>query len=827
MECDIQEVRLKMRCNPKRQQLKPQILAAMLIITTVALSQSVQYPAATNYTNPGTEPPEHALDMLHMRLEVSFKPTEGLVIGKVTHRFRAIRSEVDSFFFNGPGINILNATLNRKPMRYRVSPEGITTYFNPALKWNSVDSITFEYEARPRKGIYFVGWNDQKNLSRKQIWTQGQGIDNRHWFPCFDEQNDKLTTETLITFNKNYRVLSNGTLVTAKENRDGTKTWHYSMRYPHATYLVMIGIGEYNVKTVRSKSGVPVHLWYYPDQPERVEPTYVHSAQAVDFMEKETGTPYPWDSYANIPVQDFLYGAMENTTATVFGDFFFVDQRSFLDKNYIAINVHELAHQWFGDYITGRNSLSAWLHESFATFYPKMFLKSVHGEEYYEWMRRAEQDAALEASKANRLPILHSQAGGTRVYQKGSAVLDMMMYAFGEENFKRVIHHYLQRHAYRNVETNDFYQAFQDALGLSPNWFFEEWIYRGGEPHYSVQYEEVTFEDSRRTEIWVRQIHPRDEFVKLFKMSIVFEVHYADGSFDRTRAMIQQESQRVAVMNPHKKKIAFVLFDPGSYILKTVTFQKSFDELQAQALHAPLMIDRYDAVTAMSAIEMHRKRAVLAQVFEHETFHYVKDAVVAQLANDSAATSRTMVKKALHDPTVEVRKSVIDNIATIPPTMRTDFETLLTDSSYDVVTAALTKLSEQFPDRLSHYLDITKSVDGMDRKVKMRRFELSAAAGNNAARDSLVEYSGSSYEFRSRLNAFEALKRLNSLNNSLIGNLFDAMTHWNNRLKNPATEVAQYFYQQSANKKLFRNYYQSNTWLPHQKPVLESFVNKN
>ncbi len=805
--------------------MKRNLLAAMLLVATAAISQVTQYPAGTNYVNPGTEPPEHTLDMLHMRLEVSFKPKEGLVKGKVTHRFRAIRSEVDSFFFNGPGINILKATLNTTALRYRVSSEGTTTYFNPPLKWNSVDSITFEYEAHPRKGIYFVGWNDPKNISRKQIWTQGQGIDNRHWFPCYDEQNDKLITETIITFDKHYRVLSNGTLVTAQENRDGTKTWHYSMRHPHATYLVMIGIGQYDVKTVRSKNGVPVYLWYYPDQPERVEPTYMHSAQAVDYLEKETGIPYPWESYAQIPVQDFLYGAMENTTATIFGDFLFVDRRSFLDKNYIAVNVHELTHQWFGDYVTGRNSLSAWLHESFATFYPKLFLKSVHGEDYHEWMRRAEQDAALNASKTNRLPILHSQAGGSRAYQKGSAVLDMMMSTFGEENFKRVIYHYLHQHAYRNVETNDFYQAFQDAVGLSPDWFFEEWIYRGGEPHYSVQYDDVLAEDKRRTEIWVRQIHPRDEFVKLFTMPIVFEVHYTDGSFDRMRVMIDQESQRVTVMNPRKKKIAFVLFDPGSYVLKTVTFQKSLDELQAQALHAPLMIDRYDAVTAMNTIDVNRKRDVLAQVFGRETFHYVKDAVVAQLVNDSAETSRSIVKKALNDPNAEVRKSVINTIVTIPPAMRTEFEALLVDSSYDVVTAALTKLSEQFPDRLPHYLHVTKEVDGMDRKVKVKRFELSAAAGNNAALDSLVEYSSGSYEFRSRLNAFEALKRLNYLDGRVARNLFDAMTHWNNRLKNPATEVAQYFYQQGAYKKFFREYYRLHTWLPYQKSILENFVN--
>jgi len=593
--------------------MKYYVLAVILLVTTTAPAQITQYPSASNYINPGTEPPEHTLDMLHMRLEVSFKPTEGLVKGKVTHRFRAIRSEVDSFFFNGPDISILKATCNTKPLRYRISSDGVTTYFTPPLKWNSIDSITFEYEAHPRKGMYFVGWNDPKNISRKQIWTQGQGINNRHWFPCYDEQNDKLTTETIITFNKDYRVLSNGTLTSEVENADGTKTWHYAIRHPHATYLVMIGIGKYAVKTVRSKSGIPFISGIIPISLSALNQRTSTRRNLLILWSTKRESPIRGNPIHRFLFQDFLYGGMENTSATVFGDFFLVDRRSFLDKNYIAVNVHELAHQWFGDYITGRNSLSAWLHESFATFYPKVFLKSVYGEDYYEWMRRAEQDAALAASEANRLPILHSQAGGSRVYQKGSAVLDMMMHAFGEADFKRVIHRYLQQHAYGNVETNDFYQAFQDAIGLSPNWFFEEWIYRGGEPHYSVQYDDVQIRNTRRTDIWVSQIHPRDEFVGLFKMPIVFEVRYTDGSFDRVRVMVDQESQKVTVANPRKKKIAFVLFDPGSYILKTVTFEKSSEELQAQALHAPLMIDRYDAIAAMKTIDMDTKRNVLAK----------------------------------------------------------------------------------------------------------------------------------------------------------------------------------------------------------------------
>jgi aminopeptidase N len=315
-----------------------------------------------------------------------------------------------------------------------------------------------------------------------------------------------------------------------------------------------------------------------------------------------------------------------------------------------------------------------------------------------------------------------------------------------------------------------------------------------------------------------------DEFVKLFKMPIVFEAHYTDGSFDSRRQFVDQESVKVVVPNPQKKAIAFVLFDPGSNVLKTVTFQKSFEELQAQALHAPFMIDRYDAVKGMTEFDINMKRDVLAQIYHRENFHYVKSAVVPQLVNDSAEASRSLMREALHDPAPEVRKAVIDSVRDIPASLRSNFENLLADSSYEIVLGALTKLADQFPDHLPRYLAATEGVEGTDRKVKLKRFELSAAAGNKASLDSLVAYSSSSYEFRSRLVAFESLKRLDYLDDRLLPNLFDAMTHWNRRLKAPATVIATSFYEKPEYQKLFRAYYQSHVWLPYQKLILENFV---
>jgi len=805
-------------------------LIACWIVSTQLFStmsaQNPQHPVAAFQNDPNNEPREHPIDMKHMRVEVSFEPERGLVKGRVSHVFVPLRPEIDSVFFDGPAIRVLEATLNGRPLRFKTLSAGIAVYPNPPLHWGKADSISFVYEANPRRGIYFVGWNDPKSLSRKQIWTQGQGIDNRHWIPCYDDMNDKMTTEMIVTFDGAYRVLSNGAKISERSNRDGTKTWHYRMSRPHSSYLVMLGIGKYAVETRKSKRGVPVHLWYYPELGDRVEPTYRYSAEAVDFMELETGIPYPWESYSQIPVQDFLYGAMENTTATVFGDFFLVDSRAFLDQNYIDVNVHELAHQWFGDLITGRNSKNAWLQEGFATFYPKLFGRRVFGEDHYQWTRRGEHNAALAASETDRYPIVHSKAGGARIYQKGSSVLDMMMYVFGEAEFKAVIRQYLRKHSYANVVTSDLYHAFQDTLGLTAEWFFDQWLYRGGEPHYEVMYDDVVVAatSTRQTEITVRQVHPTDELVKLFRMPLVFQVHYADGTFDAKREWVEKQTERIVISNPQKKSIAFVLFDPGSYVLKKVIFRKPLAELKEQAHRAPTMIDRYDAIVAMREFDLRSKRDALVAAYEREAYHAVRAEVVSQLVNDEDDKSANLIKRALKDPHASVRLNVASSLRNVSESVRQDFEGLLRDSSYTIVLNTLERLCRRFPDNAARYLDLTKEVAGVGNQVKIKWLEIEAGLGGKSSCESIVTYASSSYEFRTRVNALNALKRLNYVDDALLPHLFDALVHPNARLRGPATDFAGYLFQQSAYAKKLQDYYRARRWEPWQREILDRVV---
>ncbi len=765
---------------------------------------------------------DHPVDFLHMAVNVRIRPRERLVSGEVTHVFTPLRQTVDSLRFNAVNMDIEHAYLNGKPVRFTNDGKIITVFPPLALHWDTIDSIRFVYRCHPTSGLYFVGWDDTTGRARKQVWSQGQGYGNRHWIPLYDEQNDKMTTETTITFDQGFQVLSNGTLVSRHDNPDGTCTWHYKMIHPMVSYLVMVGAGHYGIDTLRTKDNIPVHLWYYPDQKNRIRPTYHNTLDMFGFMKDETGIAYPWSSYSEIPVMDFIHGAMENTTATVYGDFYFVDSREALDRDFVNVNIHEFAHHWFGDFVTAPGE--GWLHESFATYYAKLFEHKLYGEDHFEWMRHQEQMAAIRAEGQAHLSLLSPKAGADRIYDKGSAILGMLSYVYGKPAFNRVIHYYLTRHRYGFVHTYDLYTAFQHVLGVSPKWFFDEWIYRGGLPKYHVSWKDSTSGNGKKyTRIQVRQTAADSTGPLLFRMPVVCEVHYKNGKADRTRTWIAGKVQNVSIAQKSGSRVAFVLFDPGSHIIKEMDFPRTLAQLKAQAASAPHMIDRYEALAAIRSIPSGQKSDFLITRYHHEAFPEMRAEIVTQIAGDSSRAATSLILAALKDSSSVVRLAALSSLSRIRPELRPAVEKMLTDSSYSVIATALVRLAQTYPQKIPAYLKTTRGIDGPAHNVSILWNEINAGLGNRQSLDKLVDYTSPAFDFQTRTNAARVLQEMDYMNEALAGNLLQGITSSNYRLAGAFRQVLRHFAKNDHSKDLIQSAYSSHQWTPVEKSRLQSF----
>ena len=249
--------------------------------------------------------------------------------------------------------------------------------------------LVVEYEAMPRRGLYFLRPDEAYPNRPRQVWSQGEDEDSRHWFPCYDYPNDRVTSEVVVTVPSRYIAISNGRLLEVREGEDATKTYHWRQEQPHATYLVSLVVGEF-ARIEDEVDGIPVEYYVPPGREEDARRTLGQTPDVLRFFSETTGVPYPWDKYAQVTVADFIFGGMENTTATTLTDTVLHDQRAHLDFSAVALVAHEAAHQWFGDLLTCRDWSHAWLNEGFATYFELLYKEHHEGADEFVYARMQE-----------------------------------------------------------------------------------------------------------------------------------------------------------------------------------------------------------------------------------------------------------------------------------------------------------------------------------------------------------------------------------------------------------------------------------------------------
>lgn len=773
------------------------ILIKILFIAGICFEADAQDKSISYLYDASYEMQDRQLELLHMNAILTIKPYDTLVIGKVDFTFRTLNTNIDSIVFTVTELKINSIKVNGQLARFTLKGNDVVIYPATKLVWQSTNTIAFDYTAKPAEGLYFVGWNDPNRLKRKQIWAHRPD----HWLPYLA---GIITVDMAVTVDDRYKVFSNGVREKVIKNADHTQTWIYKMNHPNPFFSTCLVIGDYDFVSLKTKRGLPLEQWYYPDWKVHVEPTYRYMPEMFDYFESEFGVNYPWELYREAPVIDYMYGAMETTTSTIFGDYLMVEPRGYLGRNYVNVNAHELAHQWFGDYISHLKNKDVWITESFATYWAKKFEQHIFGEDYYQNIRNQELADAFEASTHDNYAVGHSSGGRNRWYPKGSLVLDMLRDVMGEDEFKAAIKFYIESHPYQVAETNDFLSDIRKSTGKSLEWFFEEWIYRGGEPSYEVSYEQLVNNSGiKETRISVGQIHKTDALIGLFKMPVNFEVHYTDGTSVVKKQWIAGRNEKVIISNPAGKEIDFVLFDPNRKILKKVKFSRSYAELAAQALRAPNMIDRYDALLALRNTPLDQKKADLLKCYKKETFQLTKGEIITQLSSDNSEESSQLIISAINDIDDKVRLAVLQNITKVPSSIKADYEKMLTDSSYLNVELALANLCNSYPKEIKNYLALTKNEVGWRGKnIRIKWLEISINNGDLKVLNELKSYTGESYEFETRINAINALKRLNILDELVVENMIQGLTHWNYKIKAAEFENLKYFYAQDKYKTL-------------------------
>ncbi|WP_426091141.1 M1 family metallopeptidase [Flavobacterium sp. DSR3-2] len=400
--------------------------------------------------------------------KIVINPIEKTVSGDVDYDFDVLKS-IDTIKIDAQNMEFSDLKLNGKLINYINNQKELQIIF-PFKKGKN--NLTFQYSAKPKQTMYFVGSIVNDNL---QIWTQGQGKYTSHWFPSFDDVNEKVVFNLNIVCKNEYQVISNGTLK-FKSGLDGLSVWQYQMQKPMSSYLLMLAIGKFEKNSQKSKSGIPLEMYLEPKDVAKFEPTYRDSKKIFDFLEKEIGVKFPWGIYKQAPVRDFLYAGMENTSATLFNTRYVVDSTGFEDRSYTNVNAHELAHQWFGNLVTAESSKHHWLQEGFATYYALLAEKEIYGEDYFYSKLYESAQQLKYASRTDTIPVLNAKASSLTFYQKGAWALFVLHEEIGDKAFKKAVKNYLKKHAFQNVNTQDFFAEIRKVSDYDLDNFSKVWL---------------------------------------------------------------------------------------------------------------------------------------------------------------------------------------------------------------------------------------------------------------------------------------------------------------------------------------------------------------
>ncbi|SEC26665.1 aminopeptidase N [Maribacter dokdonensis] len=413
------------------------------------------------------------VDFIKAKVYLGFLPKEKKIKGGVIYRFHVLQN-VDSVFFDAKNMDFSKVELDGEKIDFTATEKTIS--ITQKFKAGESHKLMIQYIAKPKQTVYFIGWDDELE-GNEQIWTQGQGKYTSHWVPSFDDMEEKIEFDLTIEADKKYQVIANGKQLLKTDNDEEDAIWLFDMKKPMSSYLLAFAIGIYQKQVLTSESGITIENYYYPNDSLKVEPTYRNTKEIFNFLENELGVPYPWQDYKQVPVHDFLYAGMENTSATFFSDAYVIDSTSFTDRNYVNINAHELAHQWFGNLVTEKNSEHHWLHEGFATYYAYLAEKEIFGDAYFYWKLFDTAKTLSDISeKGEGQSLLNPKASSLTFYEKGAWALAILREEIGDSAFKTGIKAYLDKYKFKNVTVTDFINEMEEVSNQDLDSFRRNWL---------------------------------------------------------------------------------------------------------------------------------------------------------------------------------------------------------------------------------------------------------------------------------------------------------------------------------------------------------------
>jgi aminopeptidase N len=555
-----------------------------------------------------------AHDLMRTKLAVRFDYAKRYLYGQEWVTLKPHAYATDTLRLDAKGMDIKAVALmqgaDRQPLKYEYNQQQLLIHLGRLIPPGEAYTIYLDYTAKPdelnakagvaiqgAKGLYFINPDSAVSGKPRQIWTQGEPDANSVWFPTLDEPNQKTTQEISLTVPSRYTTLSNGRLVGQVAAGPGLRTDTWKMDEPHAPYLVMLAVGDFR-RVQDTWRGKEVAYYLEPQYAAQARAIFGKTPRMLEFFSQRLGVEFPWTKYSQIVCRDFVAGAMENTSASLFGEQAQGSARELLDWQYAGVEreiAHELFHHWFGDYVTCESWANLTMNESFANFSEILWAEHEYGPD----AGAQQADLGLReyfSSPANATkPLVRVRYGAKDdlfdavTYQKGGNILNMLRAYLGEDVFFRGLQRYLMQNTFATGESHQLRLALEEVSGQDLNWFFDQWYYRAGHPVVRIDYQWDAVR--KRQAVMVHQTQAGLPF----QLPLLVDV-YCQGHAQRYSATLRHAVDTLYFPAPTRPDLVNV--DAEKVLVWQKEDHKSLAEFAYQYRHAARYLDRREALQA-------------------------------------------------------------------------------------------------------------------------------------------------------------------------------------------------------------------------------------
>ncbi len=662
---------------------------------------------------------KHEVDIIHTRLELKPDWENCQLYGKATlvmkpYFYATSIVKIDAVGFDINDVFLINKGVKSK-IEFGYNDKQLIIKLPKSYTRNDSIQLFIDYVAKPNtlassgkisssddKGLFFINPNHSNPYLPTQLYSQSETQSASCWFPTIDAPNQRMTQEIVITIADKYTTLSNGLLVSKTLNNDGTRTDYWKQSLPASPYLTMIAAGEF---TVVKDSWRNKEISYYVEKnyAKEARGTFGKTTEMISFFSKKLGIDFPWEKYAQIVVRDYPGGSMENTSATLHGEFMNISARERIDNDKEEFISHELFHQWFGDLVTCESWSNVPLNESFATYGEYLWLEHSKGKEEADIHHQDDLNTYFNEARARQVNMIRydyeeaEDMFDRHSYEKGGRILHMLRNYLGDEAFFTTLTYYLNKHKFSSVELADLRLAFEKISGEDLNWFFNQWFFASGHPDllFSYNYNE----NDKKETLHIEQLQDLQK-TPLYKLPIDVEI-YSEGKKQRQRILLEKQKQDFEFIADKRPDLVNV--DADKMLLCKKTDMHTQDEWIFQYNNAALYLDRYEAIDALSKIPGPKSKELIIKALSDKNWS-IRNFAISKLSkfdkNDLTTPKEILKKLALQDEKPSVRANAIEKLNELAngESMTDVYKIALSDVSFQVVAKALIAMHSQNPE---------------------------------------------------------------------------------------------------------------------------------